>query len=680
MNGDDINMAYGIKPSIGMLPIDDIDKVMIEQGFIKQINASNIQNVTESKDESTGEIITSGISDPTLIAICAGERFENGELDRETIKNSLKLNGKPADEYLDSQDKLTIENLINQLKNTNSNEIQMLRDELYQLKAELVRTGHASDTLVINGFIDGFRNSSVKYNELSTTITSIYNGNLLEQASPIFSEKDWLVVRKDSNDKQSNVLAAVVQEQGSRIKLDTGSAIINVDNSILYKSLGEYTKGTFSFSETSRNVPGTKEYYTMLNDDSNVYKQKIDSSSTGLAVVLKIPARNAGFLTKFIVNGKKIGNPGSLTCYLIKGSSEYITGTLSLTNGLSQAENDGTLIATSSPTNTVSDGEISFDFTNTNYSAINNNLSTLYPEIEGTEYCFVIESNNATEDDYWELEVGYKKNSQSDLQTNNTTYRFYNKDLIGSVNKSFVEIPEADLLYMAVTQNKKDEDEVPYDVGLYTCAQPIKLAYPISSTRARLTLEVNKEGNFVTKTVGTIKNNINTIEFSNLDGTYPSQTIIGEGDNVIIGGTIAKVLSSTPDTLVIDKSMYVDQDDSIYRCGYKIKLKTYLVEKDSVTLADTINEESIKYHDMNLVAVIPSGRSKDSPISDRLIFEIDMENAKDSDGNIIEFNQAELQIKWSSALKAQTIRAQAECGNDYIGRIYGLSLAFDKIV
>lgn len=676
MNGDD-DMAYGVKPSIGMLPINDIDKVMAEQGFMKKINPGHIQEATQVKD-SNGNITTAGIADPTMIAICAGERFDNGELDRETVKNAMNLGGKPASDYLESKDKDIIESLINQLKNTNSNEIQLLRDELYQLKAELVKTGHAADTLVMNGFIDGFKNSNKKFSQLSTQITAIDN-TFLEQDNPIFSEKDWLVVRKNIADNQSNSLAAVTKEQGSKIQLDTGSANINIDNSVLYKSLGEYNRGTYSFSEIAEGTPGTKEYYTMLNDDSSVSKQKIDSNFTGLATVIKIPTRNAGFLTKFIVYGKKVGNPGALTCHLIKGSSEYITGTLAATNGLSQAKKDGTLIASSSPTVLSTDNEITFDFTNTNYS-VGDHASTLYPEVAGTEYCFVVEADNVSAYDYWELELGHKKNSQADLQTNNTTYNFYNKDLLTTGNKSFVEIPEADLLYMAVTKTKKDEDEIPYDIGLYTSAEPIKLAHPIASTRARLTLEINKEGNFISKTVGTVKANADTIEFSNLDGSHPSQTIIGGGDKVIIGGTIANVVTSTPDTLVIDKSMYVNPNDSIYRCGYKIKLKTYLVEKDPVTLAEVINEESIKYHDMNLVAVIPSGRGKASSISDRLIFEIDMENAKDQAGNVMEFNQAELQIKWNSALNSTIIRTQAEAGNDYVGRIHGLSLAFDKII
>ena len=40
-------MAYTIKPSVGMLPISDLDKVMLEQGFLKGLAPNDIEKVTE---------------------------------------------------------------------------------------------------------------------------------------------------------------------------------------------------------------------------------------------------------------------------------------------------------------------------------------------------------------------------------------------------------------------------------------------------------------------------------------------------------------------------------------------------------------------------------------------------------------------------------------------------------
>ena len=90
-------MAYTIKPSIGMLPIEDIDKVMFEKGFVKDLTNEHIKNITKKIDATTKETILEGIDDPTRIAICAIQ--SNGTKDRETIKNSLYLGGKKSSDY-----------------------------------------------------------------------------------------------------------------------------------------------------------------------------------------------------------------------------------------------------------------------------------------------------------------------------------------------------------------------------------------------------------------------------------------------------------------------------------------------------------------------------------------------------------------------------------------------------
>lgn len=667
-------MAYTIKPSIGMLPIEDIDKAMVAQGFVKGLTANDIEEVTQEKDPITGAVKTPGITDPSRIAVCAGIKNSNGTIDRETIKNALKLNGKGAEEFLDKEDKDEISEVINLINKAHSDEIQLLRDELYHLKAELVKTGTVEDTSVADGYIDGFKHSNVKYNTAKTELETV-NGLIVRQVENIFDKNDWLVVRKDKTDVQSNVIASVTKETGNDLQLDIGTANLSEDKTMLFKSLGEYNRGTYSFSKVSYGTPSSKENYTMLNDDSNIYKHKIDSSYTGFATVIKIPNRCAGFLTKFSVHGKAFGNPGSLTCHVIKGSYEYINQ-LAKTNGLSQATADGNLIAKSSPVNAnIKDDEIVFDFTKLDYDT-NDSTSTLYPEVEGIEYCFVIEADNVNSQDYWQLEFGHKKNAPVDLQTNNKTFKFYNKDLISVTENSFVEIPDIDMLYMAVTKPKMQEDEVPYSTGLYTTLNPIKLSAPIKASRARLTLEVNKEGNFVTVDQGVIRAELDTIEFRNFDGSYAEQTVLGGGDHVIIGNNIAKVKTSTPNTVTIDKNIYVLPMTPIYRCGYAAQIKTHLIE-EAEDGSPTIVPGSEKIYPLELVAVIPSGRSDDSSVSDRLIFEVNIDNTAKE---ITYFNEAELQIKWNSFLSSNIIHSQASKGNDYVGRIHSLSLAFDKIV
>lgn len=673
-------MAYTIKPSIGMLPIADISKTMSAQGFIKDITPSKIEKVTAIKDPVTGQIKTPGIKDPSRIAVCAGIFNEHGVLDRETIKNSLMLNGRPASQYLVAQDKELINTVMNKINRVHSDEVQLLRDEIYHLKAELVRTGHIEDTGVANGYIDGFKKSNIKYDIKTTKVKGITNKGIT-QSEKIFKKDDWLVVRKNRSDIHSNEVANIVSESGNDIKLNIGTGNIVPEQTMLMKTLGGYNRGTFSFSEVSYGTPGAKENYTMLNDDSNISKLAIKTSNTGYAAVLKIPKRCAGFLTKFTVNGVPVGNPGPLSCQVIKGDYEYINRLSKSPDAIAQAKADGTYIAKSSTVNAseVSNQEIIFDFTRLDFNP-DDSLSTLYPEIEGEYHCFIIEADNVTDHDFWNIEFGHKRNANYDLQTNNITYRFYNKALLSTSNNALEEIKDIDMLYVVNTRPKEKEDEIPYSTGLYTTLNPIKMPKPITASRARLTLEVNKEGNFVVSSHGVINAETDTIEFRKADGTYAEQTVIGGGDNLIIGSSIVKAKSSGPNFVTIDRSTYVEPMMPIYRCGYKAQLKTCLIEEDGSSKVPVIKAGSERVYPLELVAVIPSGRNAQAHVSDRLIFEVDFENVKDKYGKVVYFNNAELQIKWSSPLNSSIIHTQAQKGNDYVGRIHSMSLAFDKTI
>lgn len=658
-----------------MLPIDDLDSVMQAQGFIKKIAAKDIEDVTKVVDPATGTVTSPGITTPSLIALCAGKKNDNGTLDRNTVQNALKLNGVNADEYLLQEDKELLTKIIEAVSSAHSDEIQLLRDEIYHLKSELVRTGHVEDTFVADGYIDGFKKGNVKYDESKTAIENIVGLNIT-QSEKIFDKNDWLVVRKDESNEQSNALATVTKESNNDIQLDISTANLSVEKTKLLKTLGEYNRGTYSYSKVDYGTPSTKENYTMLNDDSNVSKLKLTENNTGFATMLKIPNRCAGFLTKFAINGKAYGNPGALVCYAVKGGAEYIAEVASA--GLERIKRDGNLIATSATVNAtdVVDGEIVFDFTRLDYN-INDASSTLYPEVSGTEYCFIIEADNVSNHDCWEFEFGHKKSTLSDLQTNNRTYKFYNKEVI-TAKDAFVEVEDIDMLYVVTTRAKEDESEIPYSVGLYTTLKPISISKPIKASRARLTLEVNKEGNFVCASHGQIKAEVDAISYRKADGTYAEQTVLGGGDDLIIGNTIVKVKTSSPNTVTIDKSIYVEPLMPIYRCGHKAQLKTYLVEEDENGYPSVV-AGSEKVMQLELKAVIPSGRDVSSSISDRLIFEVDMDSIK-NEGEVYYFNKAELQIKWSSFLSSEIIHTQSLKGNDYVGRIHNMSLAFDKLV
>lgn len=201
-----------------------------------------------------------------------------------------------------------------------------------------------------------------------------------------------------------------------------------------------------------------------------------------------------------------------------------------------------------------------------------------------------------------------------------------------------------------------DNKESGYSVGLYTSKKPIVISKCIKASRPRLTLEIEKEGQY--KVMPRRSNDpLNLIRVDNMRNMF---TV---GDKIIIGTDIAEIVSISDKTkIIINKNLCPEENASIYKCNYDAKIKTYILEENQETGFKTIKTNSELIHNLELVGVIPA-RDKASNVSDRLIFEC---NDIDKD-----FNAAELQIKWESSYNGPL-------ENEFIGRIYGLNLAFDR--
>ena len=658
-------MGYTIKPSVGMLPMEDISKVLQEEGFIKELSSKDIEAVTSTDNIINENIVrVPGINDPSRIAICAN-KASNGVIDRETVKNALNLNGRPASDYLSGDDKINIYNTNNDIINIYSNEIQLLREELYLIKDSLIKNGHIEDANVTKGFIDPFKKINQRYSDDYSNILSANDTNL-EIEENIFKNNDWIIINANPNNEESMLDYTIKEVNNNYISLTKGAINIEPEVSIIRKGLGEYKNGTYSFSKTEKDAIGVKDRYTGLNDDVTLKETKIVESNSGFSTSIRIPSKQSGFLTKFIIQGKKVGEPGLIVCYMIKGNKDVVKE-LANNNSLSDYLDNAQYIAKSQTVSTYDrqTGEIIFEFENTTL-----NSKYLYPEvIGGQEYTFIIEAFNCDENNYWNIEFG--NNNSNDLQTNNTSYRFYRKNITSEHNELVSFNDYRDLLYTAITRSKEDELEIPYKYGLYTTKNEIKLSDPIKATRARLTLEINKEGNLITNTNGLIEANRDFIYFNNIDGTNSGQMIINIGDKVVIGDDIVNVTSATSSSIVIDKTIYVKEDTPIYRVAYEAKLNTKLVEVDEETHLETIVSGSENIYNLTLKSVINNGNNK-SLFSDRLIFETN------NDVHLKEFNRAELQIKWHSNLTSEVLKAQLLKDNDCVGRIKTLALTFDE--
>ena len=120
--------------SPAMLPLESIAEYMDKvEGFSKKKDAAE-------DTKAVGKISSE------FIAVAATNK--EGELvkDRETVQNALQLGGIDAQDYVTTEGANALLSDTYQVSVNSGNETKSLRDELYQLKAELAKAGSVSYT------------------------------------------------------------------------------------------------------------------------------------------------------------------------------------------------------------------------------------------------------------------------------------------------------------------------------------------------------------------------------------------------------------------------------------------------------------------------------------------------------------------------------------------------------
>lgn len=636
-------MSSITSPNVAMLPMQDIAEAL------------NVQYNIATRDDLAPDTEKVADVDAELIATIAPN-----QTDRNVVEYALKLKDSQgesytADEFMKSSEGEAAVNFVGNASSVYSKDLNMVRDELYQMKAELIKKGFLNNVKSYYGFNDMFMLNDIKYTNgalcvvqsisSSTNATSTYNQIVVDDIRNLYPN-DYIAIKTNDQNTVAKILS--INDITKTITLVSPIPFIAVSNIstdiIICKTLGQYNNGTFAFSKIVESAIGDTEKYTMFNDDKNPVYNSITTGGAGYTAAFNIPSTiistgDMGALSKFIIRAKSLGYPGNLMCYVIE------QGYMSQLRGYQAALQANQVIAlaynTIDPREAVSEADLEFNFYNP---------SSGYPSLTGgQDYCFVIEAlGSLNAENKWDI-----KFVTGDVQKNNLSYSF---------NSTAAHTIIDDMYFVLVTKPIVINQETPYDCGLYTTR--IKLADTLKATSAQLTLRVNREGKYAissgngTDAFGMDDSNI-TLGIQNSNPVIPATSNGIRGDEfVVIGNTIRTAKSVQNQNIVIDQGVWAKTGDPVYRIGYKIFLKPITTSFNVIT--GDLTSESEMPVEMNLVAVLPDSNLNNSEVSDRLVFESVFSND-------VNYNEFEIQIVWNTYAAKK-------------GQICDLNLVFDKSI
>ena len=688
-------MADYTKPGHTSLNMDDIDQDLhITRHFVKKLGTEKrIDNdITKPVLPAERGLITKADDTDLVGGIEASKIAISVDDDRYTVENAKHLMdddgiAHPFDDFMSASKGSSVVAQTRAMSTHYGNDISDLRDELYQLKHELEKKGIIRNTNQHMGYNDIFRNGykPYEYEMLCETAVDAVNSSTLtlpiEVVQKDIDEGDYLVFYFKKEDRTNVRQVKTILADNETIELSDpleAAYDLSAGNIRIYKTYGVSRDGNFYFAKDEGTVIGDTIMYSGLDDDTAYkYRKPISTLEDGYAYSFRIPESKLGFLTKFDILVRATGSP-ALTCYIIDEQDiGYFRSPTQMKNLYQSGEvnMDGDpkchFFAESAPL-TLDPGlgtyTASFDFFNTdldNYPLLTrkddpNNRVRYVAIITGT----YIDNNN-----YAEIYFLQDKQNKSDLQLNNTLYRYAEQPESSTTSalSTDANLNQSDMYYAVQIKERLDNAMEPVNQGLYSAK--MNCSYPQGISRARLMLRFRREGGlwhadidepnivgggtqistlncqcnpvwsvYSTAAMGLDEQIVKPIELraDNTDTVQKPDLIIG---NTITHGTANNMM------VVPEDPVYVRLRDMVYRNAFVVSVKGKYYEYNETAQRYIVKDTHKIY--LKPLAVIPDGIKYDNDVySDRVIFEGDF---TDDQGNARFFNQLELQIYWQKA-------------------------------
>ena len=609
--------------SLAMIPVEDIATYLeIVKGF----------SIKGEKAVDTDKV--AGI-DAELIARAIDAEH------RDTVNNSLNLGGIPANKYLTLEGSEALLNDTYKVSTTLSSELKEMRDELYQLKAELAKQGYIKQNHVYDGFYDAFRNEEIRYiNDEITTVVGEHRASdniiIVGNADDI-APGEYISLTDANKDMHAYKVTDVV---GNQLQLDRTLGVTIPSKSFVKKYAGSYYNGEFVFGRDSGSYTSTEMMKAIIKDGkTRVVIKTLGEESKGFATKLSYYASTyETFIREITMSLAYSGNPGSIRASIWELMNED-NKERPTCEKLGESNN----IYTSSCSNSLTEVKFKFD--------------TPVEILPGHTYLVALYCGGTDDNNTWKI-GGYV--DEYDVANGSL---WYTDDTYDFNNDIFKLIPGPTDAFLALGISKQIKADIIYNnSGLYSCHEEISGGF----TRARVELKVSREGMFYVasgSTLSTVAGSILQMSGGELVNPFFNK------DQVVVGNMISSIDGDcTNKTIKFLDDVYTPAGEDIYRVGYKVVAKC----------KKKINDVPLTYSkpvvvELPLVAVMRGKETgKENISTDRLIFESEIKQGQERALEI--YDDIEIQVFWYSGLQADNLNTN----NQFAGKILDISVATDK--
>ena len=572
--------------------------------------------------------------------------------ERNTVMNSMMLNGIPGEDYLKKIESDTILYDVNNATYNLSDDIRNLKDELYQLKNQLIKSGSIKDANVYNGYIDPFIETKQTHTKgTGVKVEAVVGNTVYVQSLGNLRIGDIIVLDNNGEYNIQKIMALGFNEFDVDLEWEgsSGPAAAH-QGSFVQKSLGVSKNGKFVFGckPTEGKVAGKEVQYIVKDGIERVKVFELDHAGHGYGTEIKIPASLAdNVVTRIEVSLAVKGNPGEIQGFFWKYNDE-----------LQQ------YIKTDYRTRSIGPMEASGWFNN-----FETDLVTEMPVQPGEKYILIMETTSGSTDDKWFIGGFNDEDCPDDV---------HNDSYIQSNGLLYKSVEDKDM-FLTLNTKKMIASELkrlPY--GLYTCDFDI---YQSQANRLRVELCVNREGAFkVSDKISTnyATGKISEIPLDTRSNMVYKDEIFAKDDLLVIGGEIGEVSSVgyNNNNVIPKENMYVKSSSDVYRVGYDIQAIASIKVLDPTATGVVERFENGEIYPLKFVGVIP-GRDIIRPdqSSDRLIFECDFYNQDDPESiKLMSFNHIQLQVRWYSNVDSNMLQNH----DDLEGAIFDITASVDQ--